>query len=173
MLLLDSPHQRRRIPLRFSQIRVDACCEKYFDRGGIPIARRQHECRLAVRPALFCVSSRLQQSADHGRIAIEGGHVQRGDALTGHHVHLCPGAYQQIRNFEVIPIHGPMERCRAIDLCGVHVGFLLNECFKRGSITLHCCVRDIRAARREVAAGHTDEENGDGEKRRAANCLVH
>ena len=72
--------------------------------------------------------------------------MQRGDALAILDIDFRAGTNQQIGCFNVIAIHGPVQRRRAVHLSGIHIRLLLQQCAQGSFIGLHHRIRDIATA---------------------------
>jgi hypothetical protein len=70
---------------------------------------------------------------------------QRRDAVSILRVGLSAGANPQLDNLEVVAIHGPMKRSRAVELGRIHIGFLFEQIPERSLVSLHDRVCNITA----------------------------
>ena len=53
------------------------------------------------------------------------------------------GANQQPRSFEIIPASGPVQRCGAVRLSGIHVGLSREQRPNRVGIAIHHRIGDV------------------------------
>ena len=160
MALFNGPHQRRRGTHALFGIHVGAGGDEHFDRGGVSVTSREHDRRLAVRPALFRVCARFDQLLDHRGIAIQGRHEQRRGALTVRRLDVGAGLYQKIRGRQIIPVHRPVQRRGTVYLGSIHVGFRQQQLASRRGLTPHDCVGDVApGAADEGRRAHEQDRN--------------
>ena len=160
MPLLHSPHQCGRAAKRFLCVHVRPGFGKRLDRVGISVTRSQHQHRFARGSLLFCVGSGFQESVRNCRVSIETRQVQRCDAVPGLHVNCRAGSNEQIERLKIVPVHCPMQSCRAIHLGCVHIYLSLKQRANRGFVAIHYGIRQLAPARSKVERGIEQQDYG-------------
>ena len=160
MFLFHGPHQGRRSPHRFLCIHVHAGGNQQLDRFRIAVASREHQQSFSRGPKAFCIRLGFQELVDNRGITVKGGHIQRCDAVAVCDIYLCACPKQQVHHFQIVFVHGPVERGRAIHLRRVHIRFLLNQGSDGRLVSLHRRIGDVASAGSKNQGG--DQEKYDG-----------
>ena len=114
-------HIKRRLPAD-ALLRVDRGAAVEQQRDGVHLARSGggHQRGFAARDWRRSDPRRARNSASIiGGIAVDAGEVQRRHAVAGRGVDLGAGANQQLRRFDVVRAHGPVQRRRAVGLAAL------------------------------------------------------
>ena len=145
MPLGDGPHQRRRAAPGFLRIDVGTRFGKHPYRVGLPGARRHHQRGVARRrQPRIRVGAGLEQPVEHRCTAVDGSELKRRHGLAGSRRHAGPGSEQQVHGLEVVPLHGPVERRRAVNLREIDVGLACDRGSNRPTVAAHRRVGHFR-----------------------------
>ena len=138
------PHQRG-LAAELLRVRIGAALEQQLHGVRIARIRRQHQHRLAFRGQHgIRVFAGLEQPRDHGRVAVDGGEVERLRARAVRDPVIGARVQQQIRHLEIAALHGPVQGRHAVRLRGVDVDRLANERPDGLEIAVHGGVDDGR-----------------------------
>ena len=134
----NGPHQGRRTAPGLLRVDLGSVVQQHLERVGLPGACRHHERRVSkFRQRGIGVCSGLDELFDHRCIPVKRGELERCGAFAVRGRHICAGADQQIRNFQIIRAHRPMQRRRAINLWGIYIGLPLQQETHSLLISLH------------------------------------
>ncbi len=129
--LLGGPHQSRGSAQLVLGVHVGVIIQKQFEGVQIARARYQHQRSFAFRAELIGIGAGLQQLPDHRRASMQGRQIQRRGAFTIPELDVRPSRDQHIRHFQIVAIHGPLDRCGAVGLRRIDVGFLFHQSLAR------------------------------------------
>ena len=120
------PHQRRLVATA-ARGRVGPRLQELADDVRRTDTGCGHQRRLAGKEPSVGIRTRVQQPPHHGGAAVLGRRPQRRDAEIVGRVHVGPGADQQIRELDLVPVGGPVQRRRAVTLPGGDVGAAIDQ----------------------------------------------
>ncbi len=112
--LLRGPHQPGRAAQRLARVDVRAGGDEPPDDIHAAVARREHERRLPIRPALFRVRAGREQPLDDPKVAVETRHRQRRQALAIGRAHVRARRDQPIDGLQVAAVDGREQRRRLV-----------------------------------------------------------
>ena len=131
-----------RIAPGFLRVHLCAMVQQNFNGVDLPGSRGHHQSRVAgFRKRGIGVGSGLEERLDHCRVAVNAGEEQRRGSRTVRGRDLRARANQQVGGLQVVGLHGPMQRGRAVDLRRVDVSLLLHQAPDRRPVAIHGRVR--------------------------------
>ena len=128
------PHQRRLPAPLLHGVHVGAALDQQTRGVDLAGARHDHQRRLPVGVGRLDVRAGLEQRLEQRRAGDNGRLRHRRRAVVVLDVDLCAGADQPRDEIEVVALHGPMQRRRAIGFGGVDVDTLGDERQRRLAI---------------------------------------
>ena len=144
MALRGRPHQRG-LTAELLRVRIGAAREQQLHGVRIARIRRQHQHRLAFRGEHGVrVFPGLEETRDHGRVAVDGGEIERLRARAVRNPVIGARVQQQIRQLEIAALHGPVQGRHAVRLRGIDVDRLANEGPNGLEIAVHGGIDDGR-----------------------------
>ena len=127
MSLEGRPHDSGLATVWFFRIRICAGIQEKLYNIRVAGTGGSHQRRLAFRENGVRICASFQKRIDHRGAAVDAGQSERGHAIVIGRFDVRTCGKQSLRGFEIVLIHSPMKRGRAVGGFRIHVDFFLEE----------------------------------------------
>ena len=158
MTLVRGLHQRAGTSRAFNGIHIGAAFYQCMHGIDATRARGQHQRTAAERQLFVGIGTALEQGFNHGGIAARRCEPQRRGPIMVRQARFGASLQQQLGQFCVAAIGGPLQGGGAIGLLRIHVGAAFQQTLDFRLVALTGGVGNVRL--RERSAGHRRQEQG-------------
>ena len=127
VILTDRDHQRRLLEFRLACVHGGATLDEQAQGGHRASARGGHQRRFAAWISGIGIDARVEEPPDHLGIAVDTGEEERCHAVAIAGAGVRTGPQQQIRNLQMVRMHGGVQSGGPVDTGGVDVAPLPDE----------------------------------------------